>query len=91
MLRHLGKRLLVNSCLLRSAKFDLNVKQLRSPTTSTCGDFSQVRNKHVTSGVQGRRSSKTSSTKFDEDDEDDILENDIPPEEEVSLKDRYRI
>lgn len=91
MFRHLSIRLLANSCLRRPPKFNSNVKQLRLPLTSGYDEFIQVRNKHVTSGVQGRRNSKTPPKKYDEDDEVNILENDVTPEDKVSLKDRYGI
>lgn len=93
MFRPLCTRLVANSCL-RSVKFDLNIRQLRLRLASVSGELVQVRTKYVTSGVQGRRSCKTASKKNDENDEngeENLLNDDIAPEDTVSLKDRYGI
>lgn len=85
MFRHLSTRFIANVCLRRTASklVDLNVRHTKFPLIPNSTELLLVRNKYITSGVQGRRSSKTPPKKFNEDedenieideDEDDILE-----------------
>lgn len=87
MLRHLSTRFLTYTCLRRAAKIESNLKLKLHPSVSNYGQLLHVRHKYVTSGVQGRRNSKTAPTKHTEEDEDDLHE--IDTEERVALKNRY--
>lgn len=85
MLRHLSVRLIG----LRQATLNrITVNQLKRPLISNSTELLFVRNKYVTSGVQGRRSAKTPQKK--QDDEDEEINNfDLEPEDTVLVKDRY--
>lgn len=87
MFRQLGSRFIANICLRHAGQIEVSVNQLRLPLIPRSGELLLVRSKYVTSGVQGRRSSKTPSKKFDdEDDEDDG--DDGYEESPIPLKDR---
>lgn len=86
MLRQFSTRLIATTCLRRAVQIELNATQLKPPLSVNCLDFVQVRNKYVTSGVQGRRNAKTPPKKVYEEDDDELLED--GNEDEVSLRDR---
>ena len=88
MLRHISTRL-VNYTLRRAAKIDLNLKPFKHPLVLSCVEVLHARHKHVTSGVQGRRNSKTASKKYNEDDDADDFDEIENAEERVNLKNRY--
>ncbi|XP_055319397.1 putative GTP-binding protein 6 [Sitodiplosis mosellana] len=87
MLRHLSTRFLTYTYLRRAAQIELNARQFKYPLASNCGELLHIRQKYVTSGIQGRRNSKTASKKYNEEAEDedgfDELEN---TEDRVALK-----
>lgn len=75
MFRHLNTRFIANVCLRRTANkwIDVNLKQSNIPKFLNSSELLLVRNKYITSGVQGRRNSKTPPKKIDED-ADEIIE-----------------
>lgn len=91
MLRNISTRFLTYTCLRRTVKFQLNVSQLKYPLASNCGELLHVRYKYVTSGVQGRRNSKTASKKLNDEEDDDEFDENGNSEEKVKLKDRYKL
>lgn len=91
MLRHLSTRFLTYTCLRRAVQFQINVSQFKYPITSNCGELLHVRHKYVTSGVQGRRNSKMAPKKSNDEDEDDEFDENGNSEENVKLKDRYKL
>lgn len=92
MFRRLSTRLLTYTCVRRTPTIESSVWQFKYPLASNCGGFLHVRYKYVTSGVQGRRNSKTAPKKSTEDEEDyDDFENDGYSDKRVSIKDRYEV
>lgn len=88
MFRQLSSRLMASVCLRRTASKLYQINTRKSEFSLLTADSTElwiVRNKHVTSGVQGRRNSKTPpKRKFDDDDEDEFDDDD---DVEESLKD----
>lgn len=85
MFRHLSIRCLATVCFQRTCKKlpEFNTKQPKIP--SYYPELLIVRHKYITSGVQGRRSSKLPPKKVIDEDEDYI--NDSDEADELSLKD----
>lgn len=69
MLRQLSRRI-ANICSLQKVQYERKAPKLLA---SKSGEINFVRFKYVTSGVQGRRNSKTKSTanKFKDEDDDE--------------------
>lgn len=85
----MNSRFLTFACQLRTSQIKLNLKQLKCLPAISYGEFIHVRTKHITSGVQGRRSVKTTPKKAEDEDEDDFEFDLTNPDDKVSLKDRY--
>lgn len=86
MLRQFSSRLMVSTYVRRAVQIEFNAKQFRSPLSASCLELIPIRHKYVTSGVQGRRNSKTAPKKFVA--EDDEFENEEECEDKVALKER---
>lgn len=89
MLRHISTRLVNYTCLRRAAQIDLHLRPCKHPLVLSCVEVLHVRHKYVTSGVQGRRNSKTASKKYSEVDGEDDFDEIENAEERVNLKNRY--
>lgn len=89
MLRQLSTRLIVNTCLRQAVRTELIVKPITFPLYENRFEFTPIRNKYVTSGVQGRRNSKTPPKKRFDEDEDEFVQENGGIEEKVVLGDRY--
>lgn len=86
MFRSLTARFVANFCLQRAAQIGLNAKQTKFPLIRHTNELLLVRNKYVTSGVKGRRGSKTPAKKAIEDDEE--IDEKEEEDDELHLKDR---
>lgn len=85
--------LITSTCLRRVVRTELITKQLTFPSCENCFVFIPIRNKHVTSGIQGRRNSKTPPKKYTEEDSDDdaFFQGTTDEDQKVSLGDRYML
>lgn len=89
MFRQLGSRFMTN-CLRRAGQIEVSIRQSRFPLIPHSGELLLIRSKYVTSGVQGRRSSKTPPKKGDEeDDEEDDGNAGADDDSPIPLKDKY--
>lgn len=86
MFRSLTARFVANVCLQRATQFGLNTKQTTFPLIRHTNELLLVRSKYVTSGVKGRRGSKTPPKKAIEDDEE--IDEKEEEDDEFHLKDR---
>lgn len=87
MFRQLSTRFVANLGLRRAVQLEWNNKQAKIRLIQNTGELLLIRHKHVTSGVQGRRNSKTPQKKPNDDQEE--IDEDKENEDEFSLKDRY--
>lgn len=88
MLRHFSVRLIARVCLRQTAK-KLNDLRINDPKLSLIPNTTELlitRSKYITSGVQGRRNSKTPPKKVVDDDEDDGDDTDELDENDDILK-----
>lgn len=87
MFRQLSTRFVANLGLRRAVQREWNNRQANIRLKQNSGELLLIRCKYVTSGIQGRRNSKTPPKKPYDDQEE--IDEDKENEEEFTLKDRY--
>lgn len=89
MFRYIRSCLSAKTCLRQVVKHELNTRQNKCPLPIYNGTILHIRNKYVTSGIQGRRNSKVTTTIKDYDEDELEVDSNTISEEKISLKDRY--